>query len=51
MLITMKRHVLQLLVDDYIAHLYISCNFDEKRIGSPMKVGEGGGAPTVSKLG
>ena len=47
----MKRHVLQLQADVYISHLYRSCNYDEKIIGSPMKVGGGSAPPPVSKLG
>ena len=39
----MKRYVLyKLLGDVFIAHLFRSRNYDEKRIGSPRKVVGGG---------
>ena len=54
----MKRYVYAVATAGiYIAHLYRSCNYDEKRKGSPMKVGwaalprfqswEGAAAPTA----
>ena len=39
----MERYVLQLQADVYISHLYRSCNYDEKIVGSLMKLGGGGG--------